>query len=189
MADDPFQHRARSLEERFFASKDADLLEKLRQKGAAEITKKDIADATGIQDEALLDRLVKLDVNVQTLAALSIVPLVEVAWADGSIAESERKTILKAALESGIAADGPGYRQLEAWLDKRPDAEMLAAWKHYIAELASRLDQPSIDRVRDNLLTRAKQVATSAGGGILGLGAVSPSEKRKLDELEAAFRK
>ena len=186
-SNEALEKRGHSLEEAFFQKKDASLLEKLREKRLADVTKEDIAQATGITDGELLERLVAMEINLQTLTALSVVPLVEVAWADGRIEKNERDAILQAADEAGIPKDGPGYRLLNEWLAEKPDMQLLACWKDYIATLADTLDAEAYAQVRDNLLERARGVAT-ATGGILGLGAISAPEQAKLAELEAAFK-
>ena len=182
------EKRGNSLEEAFFRKQDATLLEKLRQKRLAEVTKEDIAAATGIRDDELLERLVEMEINLQTLTALSVIPLVEVAWADGRIEKNERDAVLQAADEAGVPKDGPGYRLLNEWLANKPDMKLLSCWKDYVAALADTLDEKAYAQVRDNLLDRARDVATAAGG-ILGLGAISTAEQEKLQELEAAFKK
>ena len=178
------EKRGTALEEAFFHRKDADLLDKLRQQRLNEITKDDIAQATGIRDDELLDRLVSMEINLQTLTAVSVIPLVEVAWADGRMEKNERDAVLQAADEAGVPKDGPGYRLLNEWLEDKPDMKLLACWKDYIAALADTLDDESYAQVRDNLLQRARGVATSAGG-ILGIGSISSTEQAK---LAAAFK-
>ena len=129
-----------------------------------------------------------MEINVQTLTALSVIPLVEVAWADGKMEKRERDAILQAADDAGVPKDSPGYRLLSEWLAERPDAQLLSCWKDYIAALADTLDAEDYAKVRDNLLARAREVAEAAGG-ILGLGSISSAEQDKLAELEAAFKK
>ncbi len=185
--DDALQKRGQALEERFFAEKNAELLAKMRKREHDQITKEEIAAATGITDDAVLDRLINMQINVETLTALSVVPLVEIAWADGEMNAKERAAICQAARDAGIPKDGPGYQLLEQWLAKKPDRDVLAAWKDYVAALAESLDADEYALVRDNLVARAQGVAESAGG-ILGMGKISAIEQKKLDELRAAFK-
>ena len=187
-SDEPLKKRGLSLEETYKKKQDAELLGKLRQQRLSEVTKEDIAAATGIRDDVLLERLVAMEINLQTLTALSVVPLVEIAWADGRIEKNERDAVLQAADEAGIPKDGPGHKLLEEWLDEKPDMALLSCWKDYIAALADTMDDESYAQVRDNLLGRAREVAEAAGG-ILGLGSISGVEQKKLDELKAAFVK
>ena len=133
---DVLHDRGKALEDIFFLAKDNELLQKLRQQRIDQVTKEDIAAATGITDENLLQRLIEMEINLETLTALSVVPLIEVAWADGEIELNEREAVLQAADEAGIPKGGPGYCLLHDWLEQRPRPEMLAAWKHYVAALA-----------------------------------------------------
>ncbi len=181
-----FEKRSAALEEVFFKNADDQLLDKLRQHQFNQVTKQDISAATGIHDPELLDRLIGMKITVQSLAALSVIPLVEVAWADGELDERERKAVLQAADDAGIPHDGPGYKLLQEWLGSKPPAHMLSAWKDYIEAMAETLPPDEYAKVRDNLLTRAEQVAKSAGG-FLGLAKISDAEQKKLDELKAAF--
>src|SRR5262245_10054726 len=126
--EEAFKHRARSLEEQFFAKRDTELLEKLRQRRYEEVTVVELGEASGITDPNLLANLAKLQINPATLAALSVVPLIDVAWADGTVSPEERDAVLKAAVESGVQKDGPGYRQLQAWLETRPSEQLMEVW-------------------------------------------------------------
>src|SRR5437763_2479063 len=57
----------------------------------------ELRKASGMTDPALLDQLVALGMTGKTVAALSLVPLIWVAWADGVIQDNERTAILHAA--------------------------------------------------------------------------------------------
>jgi len=182
-----FKGRTKELEERFFSEQDKKLLEALREQAASKERKKALAEASGIADEDLLDRLDELDVHGETLAALSLVPLIAVAWADGAVDAKERGAVLAAAEQRGIEPQHPGHALLERWLQEKPDAGLLDVWKGYVAGLAPSLSQSARDALKTDLLGRARAVAEAAGG-LLGLGnKVSRSEQAVLDSLEKAF--
>jgi hypothetical protein len=146
-----------------------------------------LAHVSGIHDEALLDRLIELGIGPETLAALELVPLVVVAWADGRVQPEEREAIIAFAKAAGIQPQDGRYPLLEHWLKRRPRAEAIEAWKHYVKDLCQRLDCQESERLQNELLGRARKVA-QATGGFLGFGEkVSPAERSVLDELEQAF--
>ena len=95
--------RGRSLEDEFFRREDQRLLAKLSDLKTAAATREALATASGITTPEVLDRLLALGIKAETVAALSIVPLVEVAWADGSLDARERRAILDRARDSGVA--------------------------------------------------------------------------------------
>lgn len=179
--------RRNELEEKFFAERDMELLRALREKTATEERKKALAEASGVDDEDLIDQLDGLEVTGETLAALSLVPLIAVAWADGSLDPRERQAVLTAAEQKGMEQGHAGYQLLERWLRRRPDKKLLEIWKAYVSALVPKLSEPARGVLRDDLLGRARSVAEAAGG-LLGLGnKVSRSEQAMLDELEQAF--
>jgi hypothetical protein len=99
MARDPFEERRKSLEEEFFSKREAQLVDKLRKTLEQEHPRETLKQLTGIQDEAIIDTLVSLHVDRDTLAAFALYPLVEVAWADGKVDDAERKAFLQAAAD------------------------------------------------------------------------------------------
>jgi hypothetical protein len=179
--------RGRSLEDEFFRREDQRLLARLNDLKAAEATREALAKASGITNPTLLDKLMELGVRPETVAALSIVPLVEVAWADGTLDQKERRAILDLARASGVVSESMGYALLEAWLDRRPDPRLLGAWAQMVQGMIGQLGPEGAARLKSGLLEQARAVA-SASGGVLGLGAkVSSAEARMLAQLEAAF--
>ena len=186
MPDDFLGDRKKSLEESFFAKQNQALLERMRVKREKQAAIEALARASNIRDSEVLAKLVDLGLDAASWAALSLVPLVEVAWADGEVDARERDAILVAAAEQGIAPGTSSRELLESWLDTRPEASLFATWGAYAAELAAQLDADQRAALRAEIVERARKIAESAGG-ILGLGRVSDAEKRAIAALEKPF--
>ena len=187
MSDQFLEQRKKGLEESFFAKHNRELLEKLRQKTDAAARREQLVAVSGIRNPALLDELVGLGLDAESLAALGLVPLLQVAWADGKVQQREQDALLEAAKKSGVAPGTAGYELLVSWLDREPDPKLFQAWKDYVKALRGAVSEDSLLALRTEVLARAKAVARAAGG-ILGVGSVWGTEKRILDELEEAFR-
>jgi hypothetical protein len=72
-------------------------------------------------------------------------------------------------------------------LKECPREEARKAWFAWAEQLNARLSIEERRRVRNELLTRARQVA-EASGGILGLGRrISANEQKVLDKIRSAF--
>jgi tellurite resistance protein len=183
---DPFSERRKNLEEQFFKDRDQHLMEKMRSELNAFEEKKQLAHVSGIVEERVLDNLAKAGVKAETLAAVSLVPLVEVAWADGSISPEERDAVLNAAVAQGIHADSAPYAILESWLQTRPDPKVMVAWRDYVQEVSRLMPKDSVAELKRAMLDRATRVAEAAGG-FLGLATISKSEKAVIDGLAKAF--
>ena len=100
---DALKDRERSLEETFFGKVNAELLDKLRSDTERAASREGLARVSGIADAEVLDRLVELGISPETWTALSLVPLVEVAWANGEVEDKERRAVL-------AGADGLAHR-------------------------------------------------------------------------------
>jgi tellurite resistance protein len=186
MVDDKLEERRRSLEEAFFRRRDKELVERLRREQEQKGLKQAIADASGIRDEALLDRLAAAGAHPEALAAFSLVPLIAVAWADRKMDDRERKAVLSAAEQIGIGTGSPAYDMLTSWLDQRPDRDLLDAWEAYVKTPRANLSDEDRAQLGRDVLDRARKVA-KATGGFLGLGDVSPSEREVLQRIERAL--
>jgi len=175
----------KALEDSFFARENARLLEKLKKKEAEAAQRQAYLEA-GIENAALIEALIELEISASAIAALSIVPLVTVAWADGEIQAKEREAIIKAAEAGGIEVGSANHDLLENWLSEKPGPELLETWKTYAQALEERLDSVVGNELRERLMTRTTDIAKAAGG-FLGIGSISSTEQRVLDELEHAL--
>ncbi len=184
---DESRDRRNKLEEAFFAKENERLRQRLREADEARSRKEALAAASGITDDAVLERLAALGLGGGTLAALSLVPLVVVAWADGGIDDKERSAVLAAAAEVGAGAEEVSRQLLDRWLREPPPRELLAAWTDYIRATSATLGDEARRALKAELLGRARRVAEAAGG-FLGLGRkVSAAEEAALERLEQAF--
>jgi hypothetical protein len=177
---------AKALEESFFAKENEKLLARLREDSARKHKRKLLAEQLNLGDEKVLDHLVDLDLSPEAIVAFSLVPLIEIAWADGQIQPKEREAILRAAEERGVTPDSVNHELLENWLRARPDRRLLDAWRHYTTGLLNELDSAERSLMRERVLGNARRIAESAGG-FLGLGSISQAEKTMLEELESTF--
>jgi hypothetical protein len=184
MATDPLHEKGKTLEDIFFAERDRELIAALRQKAAREQATIDLAALTGISDRAVLDRVTSLGVSPDTLAAFTLVPLLQVAWADGTLDHKEREAILIEATAIGLHEGSAGHQLLAGWLHREPEPSLFDAWKAYHAALAPHLSDADKAKLRGELLERAKRIAR-ASGGVLGIGAVGKAEAEVIEKLEA----
>jgi len=187
VADEILRDRERALEEQFFARENRKLLEQMRSEQDKQTAREGLLQVSGISDDDLIDKLVELGIGPDSWSALSVVPLVEVAWADGKVEAKERTAVLAGAEANGVSAGSPAHQLLENWLARRPDARLLQAWGEYIVVLTAELSESERNQLAKQILGRARSVA-EAVGGVLGLGKkVTAEEEVVLQELGKAF--
>jgi hypothetical protein len=183
---DIFGDRRKALEDAFFRERDQLLLEKLRLEMETLEENRHLAHVSGILDDKVLTNLVKAGVRAETLAAVTLIPLVEVAWADGSVSDDEREAVLKAASENGVQEGSASQQLLNHWLKDRPDVRIIAAWKEYVGALAKAMPADSMHALRERLIGRMRSVA-EATWGFMGLGRkISKVEQAAIEEFERA---
>jgi hypothetical protein len=184
--DDALQKRGHALEEIFFQEQNKILLEKLRKEMEGKALRETLSNVSGITDFKALEAMVAIGVNAESLVAMTMIPLVAIAWADGVVQPNEKDAILKAAAGNNIVAGSAAHSLLQAWLQDRPSHELMDSWKQYIKALKSAIEPAAFQQIKNTVLSRAEEIAKCAGG-FLGMAAVSESEKKVLNEMQVAF--
>jgi hypothetical protein len=181
---DAFAERGRSLEEDYFRRKEQEVIEKMRRSAAADAQRRQLGENAGIADDDILRDLQALGYTPETMMLLHLVPLIQIAWAEGSVSDKERDLIVQAARSRGIAAGSTADAQLSRWLSQRPSEELFDKTLRAIrAILESRSPEERAASERD-LLSLSTAIA-AASGGIFGMGAVSEDERAILARISA----
>lgn len=184
--EDGLVERGKSLEELFFLKQDAKLIAERKQLETLLKNKETLSEISGITHSEVLDKLVELGVTPSLLSSLVILPLVEVAWADGEITDKEKAAILEGAANFGIVKESSNYHILEEWLKVRPAPRILKAWIHYVAGLRAVMNQQQLEQLKTDIFNRAKRIAESSGG-VMGIAKISSQEHAIIRKMEAVF--
>jgi hypothetical protein len=182
---DIIQERGRSLEDDYFRKKDRELVEKIQRAADADRARADVGRAAGLSDPALAQELLDLGVTAETVTLLPIVPILQMAWAEGGVSESERELIVRFARGRGITEGSPADQQLTSWLVRRPGEAVFARAGRLIRAV---LDSGSDSGLNaDDLVAYAEKIA-SASGGVFGIGKISSAERTLLSGLAADLK-
>jgi len=183
--DDDLREDSGRLEAAFFAGENSGLLEQLRLRTDEERLRDQLREVVKVKHERFLDRLVALGVRPETALALTLIPLLAVAWADGQLDERERNAVLDAARQRGVAAEQIAHQLLKNGLVRQPDPRLFLTWKSYVRRLWGCFTTDERWQMRQTLLRSTREVAESTGG-FLGLTSkVSEAERKILQEIEA----
>ena len=182
-----FNECAKALENLFYQQVDHKLLETMRGELAEQKAKEALRAVSGIGNEDVLTELVHIEVEPATLAAVSLIPLVAVAWADGKVTDAECERIVAAEEEANIDKDSPCHQLLNHWLESNPGDELLETWTHFVHELRGKLSEATAVSLDKDLMTRVHAVA-KASGGYWSYGSVSPKEHKVLAKIKQALR-
>lgn len=186
MPKDAFKRRSTALEDEFFRRVDDELAEKLREKWKHERDIKELQQESRIHDAAVLEELLYVGVKPGTLHAVTLIPAIHVAWANGFVETKERAAVLHAAETVGIVETSTTGKLLVSWLEHKPTSELFQVWQDYIQALKAVVNITSYRHLHENAVRMASDIA-SAAGGVLGVHATSVAEQRAIKQIDEAF--
>ena len=163
MTKDIFRDRERGEEDAYFRKQDAKLIAKLRQKAQFSEIAHALAEKLHADEPALLERIQKLGVTLDTGSAFILAPLVEVAWIDGDVSHAERDTILHIAKQHGVEPGSTDYHQLLDWLAHRPSDEVFQTALEAIRIGLSVLSPDESEQRIATMIKACEDVAQAAG--------------------------
>lgn len=174
-------------EEKFIKQKEAAAREEARRKrqlAAIELEeRRKIREELHTSDDVAAEAL-ELGFDATTARVLPLVPIIEMAWADGTVTGSENKRVLEIAARFGLKPGEPDHNYLKLLLDRQPTQGFFDSVNHVIAHLIE--DNPEEWSER-SVVELATQVA-EASGGFFGLfDSVSKEERELLDNFAKIF--
>lgn len=187
---DSLAQRGRALEEEYFRKRDRELIEKMRQAAEADRSRAEMGQRTGLEDQGLLAELHELGFTPETVVLLSVLPVLEMAWAENEITPAERSLIVKFARARGVEPDSAADQQLHQWMASRPDDTVFRGAGRLIgAMLSSGASLAGRSLTADDLVAYCEEIAT-ASGGLLGLrlGSISSEEKALLARIASELK-
>ena len=185
--DNPLAERGRSLEEDHFRRKDRELIEKMRQAAATSEARKELGRATGLADSGLLGELHELGFTPDTVALLPLIPVLQMAWAEGGITAKERELVVRFARSRGITEGSAADRELNGWMIRRPDAAVFARAGRLISAMLAAGASEAGALSADDLVKHCEAIA-GASGGVFGLGRISTEERELLSAIAADLK-
>jgi hypothetical protein len=179
---DALAKRGRALEDDYFRKRDRELIEKIRRTSAAEQVRTDLGRKTGLDDRELLQELQDLGFTPETVVLLPLVPIIQMAWAEGGITKEERELTFRLARSRGVEEGSAADRQLTEWMAHRPAESMFDGARRLIRAMLDSGSPQSVQIAADDLVKYCEDIA-SASGGIFGIGRISTEERALLSSI------
>jgi len=114
--------------------------------------------------------------------------VIQVAWAEGGVTDSERRLLRKLARERGIEEGSAADRQLSHWLTSRPDSRVFARATRLIRAMLASSSQQEGALTADDVVRYTEAIA-AASGGILGIKRISAEERALLNTIAADLKR
>lgn len=187
-----FKEREHAMEATYFRQQDTKLLEALRRDAGFDELAIALRDKLAVDNSDLLLRVRALGATAETAGAFLLAPLIQIAWAGGSVNKRAREAILEAALERGIAVGSPAHEQLLQWLNSAPPDILfetsLEVISYGLGVLAPNEREKRVNKILDACREIAR-ASKSTIAKIFGLaGGCSAAEVSALSRIRAALR-
>ena len=185
--EDKLESRLQSLEDEIFYQIDLKLMEKLRIDSQQEKKRQQLSKLMHVEDEATLDGLIEQGIDHNSVAALLLVPLTVVAWADGRITGEERSTVIEIAAKYAKEDSEKFVDVVKQWLDHEPSEALWDAWLAYIRALREQSLGPATEMLSEKLIDHAQEVA-EASHSFLSFSRINAEKQQALDRVCDALR-
>ena len=179
---DTSSDRRRFQEDGYFRRRDQELLEQQRRRAEAEAERRLIAEAIGLNDDAVVVDLQLVGYRSYTIVLLELAPPIQVAWADGSVSTRERDLLLKIAGREQVAQGSSARGQLEVWIGERPSTDLFEASLRALSDILKSLQPDARASLRRKLMVDCTAIAAAAGGP-LGWNHVSNDERHVIERI------
>jgi DNA-binding transcriptional regulator YbjK len=187
-----FGDREKALEDQYMRQQEAKLLEKLRQNASLDELAVALAEKLQVDNPELLARARNAGVTLETATVFFLAPLVQVAWAEGSVGRPEHDAVLRLAQERAVDAGSPGYAQLEAWLANRPADALFDAALEVIKAGFAPLSHAEREERIERVVAACHEVAAASAskvGRYLGISdGVSTAESTIIEAISNRLR-
>lgn len=138
---------------------------------------------------SVLSTMRELGIDKDNFRTLGLLPLVFVAWADGTVQRAEESLIRRVARDKGWL-EGDGEALLDRWLEQPPDALYVEKGLALIKQLAAErhgIGGGITAETLERLLVLCKAVAEAAGGMWGLLDSICAEEEEALSTIAEAF--
>lgn len=180
-------NEARAREDEYFWRKDQELIAKMQRAAAAEQAQRELGAKAGLNDPEVVEELAALGFTTDTVDLLPLMPLIQVAWADGGVSDAERQLIMTLARSRGVAEASASDRQLSTWLATRPDAHVFTRSTRLIRAMLTSPTASQANMAPDELVRYCEEIA-AASGGILGMKKISAEERALLAQIATELK-
>lgn len=170
-------------EEKYFRQVEQETRRKLREKleqNATELEQRQsIANSMKTDDLSVAERVKALGFDGDSARVFDLLPLVHVAWADGTIQRGERAAILRILEKRGIEPGTEAYRTIESLLEERPSDSYMNQSLAVLRDLTGGTGERS-----QEIVDMCIEIAASAGGflGVIGKR-IGDEEKALIEEI------
>ena len=182
----PLADRGRALEDEYFRRVERESLVKAQRTTVRDKERRELEELSGLAPAAV-EALQAHGFTAETIVLLPLVPLIQIAWAEGGISDMERAIITQFARERSIVHGTSADQQLGAWLADPPRTEVFTGTSRLVGFMLEGTGSVVDGLTAHTLLEYGERIA-AASGGFFGLGRIGVGERELLDQIARDFK-
>ncbi len=121
-----------------------------------------LAQNLHIENQEVLDELLYFGFGSDSVAALTLVPYLTLAWSDGRITNAEKVEILDEADLVGIESGSKAHSLLTTWFQNLPDYRLETTWGHFVTAYLKSLSKAVRSPFIEHFQRRMRKVAIAS---------------------------
>jgi hypothetical protein len=142
-----------------------------------------MAEIVGIDDPEVLQTLAVMEFTPNTARLIFLLPLVQMAWADGRVTRRQRKFIFEAARLHAIDEHGAGGRMLSEWVKRRPSDSFFELALRVIRNILHSLSPEAHESRKRELLEHCRRVAKGSRSSFIRERKATLRERRLVEHF------
>jgi hypothetical protein len=174
-------------EDKYFKERELEQLAKARREqqlsAIRQSEREEVQDVLQSSDEVAAEAL-DLGFDSETARVLPLVPVIQMAWIDGSVSGAEADKVVELARGFGIDVDTPAHNFLTLLLGEQPSQIFFERVNRVIEHLVE--EQPDYWRDK-SVVDLAKEVAEASGGFFSLTSPINSDERNLLDQFAETF--
>jgi|GEM_PF-195076 len=184
----PLDEIRRAREASWFQDRDRELIDGIRRRLERLDNLEALEQALQVPDHELPGMLAQLGIAAETLPVLTLVPMIQVAWADQRIQPEETALLLEAAAAAGIIPDSPAGVALAGLLEAPPSPELVQVAYRSIWALLSAAPAGDVDEALEDLASLASRMARVTHRLLGPLGYMGRPEAQAVEDVARRLR-
>lgn len=170
----------------YLQNRDVGLLEKMRSRAKLKVAPEKSNAGLEVDDEELLHELKKIGFNRETVKLLYLVPLIQIAWSEGTVTSPELRKILEIA-RSNETLTKKEFNHLLNWINNKPSEEFFATSLNVISLILESLSEEEKVESTKNLLSYCTAVARASDGFFARQDKMAEIKATQIKEIIAAL--
>ncbi len=185
---DFFAELGKAKENYDFLDKDEELIKKMRVRTRLEAERKQMGKVLATADKEILLELQKMGFRRKTIRLLHLVPLIQVAWSEGTVTNFELRKIIEIA-QAEKRLRNTQLEQLLDWINHKPSDEFFATSLKVVRLLLESLSDEEKAESKKDLISYCIAVARASDSVLGSPRRVSDKERAQMEEIAMVLDK